>query len=309
LPTPRFLKNASQWLFELGQIFGLFIIPNHYYVPVTSTRTLRATRSRWNNPVDVSNLPMSLESQREFLLQRIAPFQHEYAGNQVYNQALAQSVGPGYGFIEAEALHGFVRAMKPSRIIEVGSGVSTFCMLHATRMNEAEGAPPCAITCVEPYPRAALRAQPVSLVEEKVEEVDLNQFDQLNAGDLLFIDSSHAIRPCGDVGRIYVEIFPRLKPGVLIHIHDIFIPYAFQRSVEESYLQWMETALLIAMLNHTTRYEVVLCQSYLHYTSPDVLRTAFPDYRPAGNNGGLVDPSADMSSGFHFPSATFLRVR
>jgi hypothetical protein len=138
-----------------------------------------------------------------------------------------------------------------------------------------------------------------------VEDIDLSLFDQLDDGDLLFIDSTHAFRPAGDVSRIYLEILPRLKRGVFIHIHDIYIPYAFQRDVDRTFLQSMETALLLAMLAHSTRYEVLLCMSYLHYHEPELMKDVFPQYTPQANNGGL-ETGLDATS--HFPSATYLRV-
>ena len=304
VPVPAFLKEASHSLFELAQLAGIFIVPDHYYVPLTSTRTLRATRDEWNHPVDISRLPMTLSGQRDFLVDKIAGFRGEYIGNSTYKHAVSASAGLGYGYIEAQALHGFVRATKPSRVIEVGSGVSTICMLHALSLNEAEGAAPAEVTCIEPYPSKALRDQPVRLISSKVEQVDLEVFDSLKSGDLLFIDSSHALRPCGDVQRVYLEIFPRLKSGVLIHVHDIFIPFPFQRDVDSTFLQWMETALLIAMLNYSSRYEIIMCQSYLHYADPGLLGEIFPEYRPASNNGGLAVSASDG----HFPSSTYLRV-
>lgn len=189
---PTLLNKAGRRLFRLGDRFGVHVVPDHYYVPLASPRALRASKDRWNRPVDVGHLPMTLDGQRGFLRTQIAPFKAEYEGNRVYRQAAAKSAGPGYGFIEAQALHGFVRATKPRRIVEVGSGVSTFCMLEAARLNEAEDGIACAITCVEPYPHEPLRAEPVTLVAKKVEELDLELFDQLEAGDLLFIDSTHA---------------------------------------------------------------------------------------------------------------------
>jgi predicted O-methyltransferase YrrM len=308
MAVAKLLKNASKHLFELGQKFNVLVVPNHYYVPLASTRALRETRSRWNRPVDTRYLPMDLASQVEFLRDNIAPYEPEYRNNTTFKEAVERSAGPGYGYIEAQALHGVLRWLKPRRIIEIGSGVSTLCALHAVRMNEADGAPACEITCVEPYPRDLLRKQPIRLLVEKVEEVDIALFDELEAGDLLFIDSSHAFKAGGDVQRIYLDILPRLKPGVMIHIHDVYIPYALQRDVDKTYMQWMETALLIAMLNHSSRYRIVLCESYLYYEAPDALKAAFPEFSPQSHDGGLRTEAAGPSSQTHFPSSTYLRV-
>jgi predicted O-methyltransferase YrrM len=298
------LKRLSFTLFDYGQAVGLLILPNHYYSPVSSTRALRKTVASWNQPIDLSHLPIDRDRQRE-VLARLSTFQAEYADNGAYQRASRQLAGPGYGPIEAQALHGFVRAFRPRRVIEIGSGVSTMCMLEAIRANESAGLGTTAITCIEPHPSEPLKAAPVKLLKSAVENVALSLFDELETGDLLFVDSTHAFRPVGDVSRIYLEIFPKLKPGVLIHVHDVYIPYSFQRDLERSYMQSMETALLIAMLAHSTRYEVLLCMSQLHYEDPDLLKQAFPTYSPRKNVGGLDDPT-DVSG--HFPSSIYMHV-
>jgi len=301
------LKNVSFVLFDVVQRLGFFLFPIHYYVPLTPTRQLRATKEIWNRPIDVTYLPMSDAAQREVLVGWIKPFEPEYRGNRTFLEATQNRAGPGYGYIEAQALHGFVRKTKPRHVIEVGSGVSTACMLAALRANQAESGQPFEITCIEPNPYASLTEGSVKLIPEPVERTDLSVFDQLEAGDLLFIDSSHAVRPCGDVARIYLEIMPRLKSGVYVHIHDIYIPYSFGRRVHESYLQWMETALLIAALAHSNRYNVLLCTSYMHYADPKALRDAFPEYLPQTNDGGLRGDASGTDR--HFPSSTYLVVR
>jgi predicted O-methyltransferase YrrM len=300
------LKNASFALFDVAQRFGFFILPVHYYVPLASTRQLRATKEFWNHPIDMSCLPMSDTGQQKILAEWFKPFEPEYRRNRTYLEAVQQRSGPGYGYIEAQALHGFIRRTRPTRVLEIGSGVSTACMLAALRANEAQHGKRFEMTCIEPNPYPWLAKAPVRLIPKPVEQTDLSVFDQLEAGDLLFIDSSHAVRPCGDVSKIYLEVLPRLKSGVNVHIHDIYIPYAFGRDVDQSYLQWMETALLISTLAHSKRYNVLLCMSYMHYVDPASLRNAFPEYRPQPNDHGLQ--AGALETEHHFPSSTYLVV-
>lgn len=299
------LKRMAFTLFDFAQILNLYIMPKHYYVPISATRALRANKASWNRPIDIRYIPLSLDTQRDVLTTWIAPFEAEYRDNRAYLEASRTLAGPGYGPIEAQALHGFLRKNRPKRIIEIGSGVSTFCMLQALRENEREGEPSSSLICIEPNPSSALRSATVQLFDLPVEDVELSLFDQLEAGDLLFIDTTHAVRPVGDVSRIYLEILPRLKSGVYIHIHDIYIPYSFQRDLDRTFMQSMETALLIAMLAHTTRYNVLLCMSHLHYTDPDLLKSVFAQYVPQSNDGGL---SKVPNAVGHFPSSTYLVV-
>jgi hypothetical protein len=304
------LKRASFWLFEFGQLFNIFVVPIHYYVPLSSTRRLRMSRDRWNRPVDLAPLPLNIENQRIILKSWIAPYELEYRGNATYLDGVNNHAGPGFGYIEAQALHAFIRKTRPHRVIEVGSGVSTWCMLAALKANEREGAGSFELACIDPNPSKFLSSLPVRLQKAIVEDVDLSFFDQLEANDLLSIDSSHAVRCCGDVARIYLEILPRLKPGVFVHIHDITFPYMFPRDVEQVYMQSMETALLFATLANSMHFEVLMCLSLLHYKDPALLKSVFPEYNAQPNVGGLpgrgVKPFGDIR---HFPSSTYLVVK
>jgi hypothetical protein len=303
----RVLKRASFWLFEFGQLFNIFIVPVHYYVPLSSTRQLRKCRNRWNQPVDLAPLPLNMENQKRILKEWIAPYEPEYRGNGTYLDGVKNHAGPGFGYIEAQALHAFIRKTRPHRVIEVGSGVSTWCMLAALEANKKDGAGPFELACIDPNPSKFLSSLPVRLQKAIVEEVDLSFFDQLEANDLFSIDSSHTVRCCGDVARIYLEILPRLKPGVFVHIHDITFPYMFPRDVEHVYTQSMEPALLFAMLANSTRFEIVMCLSLLHYKDPGLLRTAFPEYNAQPNIGGLPARGVKLfDEKRHFPSSTYL---
>ena len=141
------------------------------------------------------------------------PYYSEVAGLESY-RALTGS-GPGFGEIESQVLHCFMRRFAPGQVIEIGSGVSTLCMLEAARLNQRDGKPFSKITCVEPFPNEKLRGRAeIELIPQLCQEVPLSVFDRLSSGDLLFIDSSHAVKIGSDVLRIYLEIIPRLAPGL-----------------------------------------------------------------------------------------------
>ena len=114
-----------------------------------------------------------------------------------------------------------LRAWRPSRIIEVGSGYSTLLIADVAR-RFLDGT--TRITAIEPYPRPFLAKIGVELIEARVQDVPPAVFDVLERGDVLFIDSSHVAKTCSDVNHLFFEILPRLKPGVRIHVHDVFLP-------------------------------------------------------------------------------------
>jgi Methyltransferase domain len=258
----------------------------------------------------MSGIEVDLDRQSRVLLETCAPFEREYRGNPFYAQACASGCGPGFGYIEAQALHGFVRHWKPKSIIEVGSGVSTFCMLAATSLSRDSDGRAAKITSIEPYPSAWLRLAPVTLIEKPVQEVPLARFDALAAGDILFIDSSHAVRTGGDVNFLILEVLPRLQPGVLVHFHDIYFPFDYPRDALNTLSQAQETALLHAFLIGNRGVRILFSLSHLHYERQQVLAEVFPEYRPQPGENGLRDalyrPFEAISE--HFPSSLYLEI-
>lgn len=287
---------------------GVVVVPNHYYASVADVHELRRLRELWAKRCAMIGVNMDVGAQADELLQMVKPYEPEYRGNAAYDEGTAKGFGPGFGYIEAQCLHGVLRALKPRRVCEVGSGVSTYCTLRALGRNEMEGHSAW-LTCIEPNPSRFLRTmrgKKVELIERPVQAVDPDFFRELQAGDLLFIDTTHAIKPGGDVIYLYLEVLPRLRPGVIVHIHDIYLPYLYQRDLLQlrNLFQWSETALLLALLVNNHRMSVLFCLSLLHYDAPAVLSSVFPEYRPQPAEDGLC---ASAAAG-HFPSSLYLRT-
>lgn len=169
---------------------------------------------------------------------------------------------------DAEVLYQVIRALKPRRIVEIGSGWSTKIAVMARDMNTFhEGAVDkdysCRHVCIEPYEDRGLESMGIELVRKRVEEVPMSLFEGLEANDILFIDSTHIIRPGGDVLWEYLNILPRLKSGVIVHVHDIFTPYDYPKKwVVEDLRFWNEQYLLEALLSGG-KFEVLLANYYL----------------------------------------------
>ncbi len=127
----------------------------------------------------------------------------------------------------------------------------------------------------------------------------------LDDNDMLFIDSTHTVKPGSEVNKIILEVLPRLREGVWIHFHDILFPYDYRRSFMTSDLFcWLESTLLHAFLINNDRFEVQLAQSMLHYGAQDELKACFPSYDPRASEFGL-----ELAEGTHFPASTYLRTR
>ena len=110
-----------------------------------------------------------------------------------------------------------------------------------------------------------------------MEDIDLEFFSQLDSGDILFIDSSHTVRIGGDVNYLFLEVLPRLKPGVIVHVHDIFFPFDYRREwVLDEFRFWTEQYLLQAFLTFNSEFEVLLANNYLSHYHKDAVKTVFP---------------------------------
>lgn len=128
--------------------------------------------------------------------------------------------------LDAAAAYALVRRQKPSRIVEIGSGHSTRFLARAA----SDGGLPTRIACIDPAPRASLSALSVEHLPLLLDDADPALVSALRAGDFLFIDSSHIAMPGTDVDRLLLDVLPRLASGVLVHVHDVTLPFAYPGS-------------------------------------------------------------------------------
>ena len=305
------LKRGLFYLYRLGTRLGVHVMPVHYYSPVPNIIELERNRDAWARRSGLPGIAINTDEQLARLREICTPYVDEYAGNAAYREAVAAAYGPGYGYVEAQVLHAVIRHLKPKRIVEVDSGVSTHCMQRALEMNRKEGRHDSTMTCIEPFPSARLRQTPtIELIEERVQSVPVDVFRRLGDGDFLFIDSSHAVRTGSDVNNLVLEVLPVLAPGVTVHFHDIYLPYDYQRDVLKTFLHWSETSLLRAYLTYNERISILFCLSLLHYDRQDGLRELFPEYDPAPGADGLNPDSFRPfeEARKHFPSSIYLRT-
>lgn len=256
---------------------GIYPIRDHYYEPMYNykkylRRSLRDERS-------LPGIDLNEAGQLGWLgqfgyaaeLARI-PLDMSADGSFYYKN-------PNFSEGDAECLYSLIRLKKPGRIIEIGSGFSTMMAREAVAQNQREDAAYCCRhICIEPYEMRWLDAvDGIEVIRQKVEETDTSLFRQLEANDILFIDSSHVIRPQSDVLTEYLEILPILRPGVLIHIHDIFTPYDYLDHwlIDEVKL-WNEQYLLEAFLSCNPQFEVILALNFLSHRHPAKLAEKFP---------------------------------
>ena len=267
---------------------GIFPIRDHYYEPLFKDSLLTKPLS---DDRELPAINLNLDSQLDFLSRltftsELIEMKWDEKRNSsddfyVFNNSFDSG--------DAEFLYQFIRLTKPSKIIEIGSGYSTKVARLALLKNFSETHLKATHTCIEPYEMPWLeKLQETTVVRSRVEECDFDWSKELSSGDLLFVDSSHMIRPQGDVLKEYLDIFPRLAAGVYIHIHDIFTPKDYLHDwVVNSVLFWNEQYLLEALLSNTNRYEIVAAMNYLKNHSYPQLKAVCPYLSPKREPGSF----------------------
>ena len=269
--------------------------PNgHFYSPVVDPGSLAAhAETIWCADPEVLGIEFNDASHLQ-ILQVDFP---AYIGAYDYPERLEESEdldsfytqNSQFGWLDARALFVLLQKWRPTRVIEVGSGFSSFLIADVSTRLLPE---PFEFTCIEPYPRPFLKNGPRGvncLLEQKVENVPLSVFDELEAGDILFIDSSHVSKTGSDVNHLYFEIPPRLRAGVHIHIHihDIYLPLEYPREwVLDENRSWNEQYLVRALMMHSGGFRVSFGCNYAFWKYPEEVTKALNLSSGAGFCGG-----------------------
>ena len=264
----------------------------HFYSPVLDRAEIAASESRlWPaQPRLPAGIDFNDASHRQLLEvefpRHIADFDYTASGG-------ASGTGystdnPQFGWLDAKALFVLLRTWRPARVIEVGSGHSSLLMADVNKRFLGGN---MRITCIEPYPEPFLQDPACGidrLVRAKVQDVPLEEFDALAAGDVLFIDSSHVSKAGSDVNHLFFEVLPRLAAGVRIHIHDVFLPFEYPRSwLLEQGRSWNEQYLLQALLMYNPVFEILFGSSYCAWKFPELMQHTIVGTEAAAGGGSL----------------------
>lgn len=280
-----FIKRLISKTFNLSQKLGWHVTLNHFYEPIPDTRTLKP--ELWTRDSDLVGVEMKEEEQLRLLSSFASEFKGEYERFPKERTSDPNSYyidNNSFAEVDGEILYCMVRNFKPSKMIEIGSGFSTTLSAQAMLKNSEEnGDGACDLIVIDPYPRIDVVEQvrgSMTLIPKKVEDVPLSEFEKLGPGDFLFIDSSHVLKIGSDVQYEFLEIIPRLSEGVIIHIHDIFLPQEYPREwIFKEHHFWNEQYLLQAFLAFNDSFEVLWSGSFMNAHHPDELASAFGSYR------------------------------
>lgn len=280
----RIVRLRVKKTYPFWEVLGLHVTPNHFYEPLPDTRSL--DESLWAKPSALTGLQMNEDAYHGLIEKFSSMYRAEYETFPKVKTAVPHAYyrnNVSFGSVDSELLYCMIRHLKPRRMIEIGSGFSTFLAAQAIQKNaeEANGYR-CELTAVEPYPNPVLRKGfpgLTRLVQKRVQDVPLSEFERLEENDILFIDSSHVLKIGSDVQYLYLEVLPRLKKGVLVHAHDIFLPSEYPKEwVLRQHIFWTEQYLLQAFMAFNDSFEVMLPASYVHMRHPEWLESAFSSY-------------------------------
>lgn len=272
-------KNA---LFSIG----VFPIRDHYYEPQFDNRKQKQPFSQARTlPAIDWNIAEQLKILATFSYScELEAIPNEKPGSLdfYWNNGVFESG-------DAEYWYQLIRSTKPRTIFEVGGGYSTLLATQAISKNqEYDLGYKCNYVCIEPYSNAWLEKTGVRVIRKKVEDVELSFFSELEDNDVLFIDSSHIIKPQGDVLFEYLELLPTLNKGVIVHIHDIFSPRNYLKKwLEDEVKFWNEQYLLEAFLSHNRDWKIIGSLNYLHHNHYEKLKSIAPFITPDREPGSF----------------------
>lgn len=267
----RWTRDAitARKLFPLFEKLGVHVTRAHFYQPIPELRTLRP--ELWDKPSEAIGIDFREEAQLA-LLRELAAYAPELDDVPWNRTGDSYHFNNGaFGGVDAFALYGLIRHLRPRLVIEVGAGWSSLLTERALARN-GEGS----LRCIEPYPEPWLKGS-FEVIRAQVEDLGVAPFADLQANDILFIDSSHVVKIGSDVNFLFLEVLPRLAPGVVVHLHDVFLPYEMPKSwVLEQHIFWNEQYLLQAFLMFNRAFEVLLASHFLERRHQDALKAAFP---------------------------------
>jgi Methyltransferase domain len=263
-------------IFSLWQRHGFHVTPVHFYQPIPDTESL--PENLWEQASKLAGVDMNDAVQIDLVRNYFPKFRREYEQIPIKPTGDLSRFHLNNGLfdgIDALVAYGMVRHFRPRLITEVGGGFSSLLLSEVAAKNNG-----ASMICIEPFPQEFLkrRFQGVdSLVEKKVQDVDWEFFSHLGSGDILFIDSSHTVKTGGDVNYLFLEVLPRLKPGVIVHVHDIFFPFEYRRDwVLDEFRFWSEQYLLQAFLIFNSEFEVLMANNYFSHYHEEDLKATFP---------------------------------
>lgn len=271
----------------------LFVPPGHFYSPIVCPSEIESEipRIRPEIAVAIPDVHLDIETMTRFWETNLAPIvaQNRFPADSEDGFRFRFN-NPAFSYADALVLQAMVLHFRPSRIIEVGSGWSTACILDTL---SGSGSIDTMLTCIEPHPELLNDLiwpedkSRIQVIPRQIQKVDMSVFGNLKETDILFIDSTHVVKTGSDVVFEISNILPILPEGVIIHFHDIFYPfeYGYNWAVEEN-RSWNEIYALRYFLAFNNDFEVIFFNDMFAQLRRDLLQRDCPKFLM--NSGGSI---------------------
>jgi hypothetical protein len=301
----RKLKNILKKILEkinfILSYINIIIVPLHYYTPIINLKNIQ---KKLLKRVDFKLINYKEENSVKLIniLKKDIMF---FEKKNYYNKYNNNNYGPGYGYTESIILQALIKKKQIKRIVEIGSGISTFCIIDALKYTKDKK---FKILSIEPNPSKEISNIKLKnkfiLIKKKIEEISVKKITNFNP-DFLFVDTSHAVKPLSDVEYIYTRLLPNIRKCI-IHIHDIYFPYLYQNNLKtSSYMQWTESQLLYCYLINNKKSKIILSLPQLFHDKKNIFKNIFNEWKPAYFKNGLQVNK--KKHGRYFPSSVYLK--
>ncbi|MGI8557685.1 MAG: class I SAM-dependent methyltransferase [Solirubrobacteraceae bacterium] len=256
---------------------GYDLVRKHYYSAIPDLGTIPA--DVWTRRSELRGLQLDNDAGLDFVQRELAPYLAEFAAPESVTEDPREfHFGNGfYDRVDAELLYAMVRRFSPPQIVELGSGMSSLVIADARARNDLAAS---RHVIYDPFPTprlASTLAQVAELHEVPASEVPISDFERLRSGDLLFVDTTHTVKIASDVNRVILDVLPVLAPGVIVHFHDIFLPWEYPREfLERRRFFWAEQYLLQAFLAFNGEFEVLFSAHGLQREHPREIAELIP---------------------------------
>lgn len=266
-----------RFLLPFLQKIGLNLTVHHYYSPIPDIKeTSKLFNKLQESSKNIEGLTLSINEHIIFI-EKVSGYIDEFYRSDDENILNNNS----FRSVDAEIFYSIIRHNKPGKIIEIGGGVSSKIIVKALKLNRSENFK-CNYLCIEPFPTKELIKSLNGfgeLIVEKIENIDVSVFENLGEKDILFIDSSHVVKPFNDVYFEFFKILPKIKKGVFVHFHDIYLPAEYPlKNIAKHHYFWNEQYLLHSFLLCNDSFKIIWGGSFAHLNSPELLERYFKSY-------------------------------
>ncbi|MGK7394963.1 MAG: class I SAM-dependent methyltransferase [Candidatus Cyclobacteriaceae bacterium M3_2C_046] len=274
------------------QAYQLKYPPGHFYNPIPDHRDiLRRFNQIYDNITEKALPGLDLNAEYQYhLLSELVNYYNEFPYKESNKPGLRYYPHNNmFDWGDAFFLFAFLRHFKPVRYLEVGSGFSSALLLDT--VDHFFKNRPIHCCFIEPYPHRLekllkpedYKKNRIRIEQNIVQQVNPELFNDLEENDILFIDNSHISKLGSDVNYLLFEILPRLKKGVIIHIHDIPFPFEYNSDFFlKNKEMFNEAYILRAFLMYNSQFEIIQWPSFMMYQHPELFRDQMPEVLESG---------------------------